>query len=75
MYDIFLSVYELLRAAEIARQPSDSDIYALQKAREREWVAGGKFSTTCRVSVDSDLRGGYLSRVSVGVSWPQWLSL
>ena len=55
--------------------PSDLDTYALRNAQEGVWVAGGKFSTTCRVSVDSDLRGGYLSRVSVGVSWPQWLSL
>ena len=32
VYDIFLSVYGLLRAAEIARRLSDSHIYALQKS-------------------------------------------
>ena len=70
VYDIFVSVYGLLRAAEIVRRPSDLDTYALQKAREAVWVVGGQFSTMCRVSVDSDLMGGYYSRVSVGVFWP-----
>ena len=70
-YEIFLPVCELLTTVENARRHSDLATYALQKAREGVWVVGGKFSTACRVSVDSNLRGGYLLRVSVGASCSQ----
>ena len=74
VHDIFLPVCELITAVEIARRHSDLGIYALRKAQEGVWVAGGKFSTTCEVTVDTDLRDGYRLLVPVGVSWEQSLS-
>ena len=64
----------LMSPVHFARRPSDLVIYALLEGQEGVWVVGGKFLTTRRVSIDSDLSDRYLLRVSVGVSCSQSVS-